>query len=44
MGFFGNLPKPEVNINKIERLQGQNKLTEKQIKKIEEDGKRAIIK
>lgn len=44
MGFFGNLPKPEVNINKIERLQGQNKLTEKQIKKIEEYGKRAIIK
>lgn len=44
MGFFGNLPKPEVNINKIERLQGKNKLTERQVKKIEEDGKKAMIK
>ena len=42
MSFFGNIPKPEININKIDKLQGTNKLGEKQIKKIERDGKRAI--
>ena len=42
MSFFGNIPKPEININKIDKLQGTNKLSEEQIKKIERDGKRAI--
>lgn len=42
IGFYENLPKPEININKIERMQGKNTLTEEQVKKIERDGKKAL--
>ena len=43
-GFYGNLPKPEINIQKIDRMQGTNTLRKEQVDKLERDGQKIISK
>lgn len=42
LDFYNKLPKPNINVNKIEKMQGTNVLSKKDIEKIKKDGKRAI--